>query len=268
MNFGGFALGVFTLLNSLIGISHLQSSDELGKAWALSQLGEYDGAIEIFSEIIKERTEKSTDDILTLYNQRGDLFFAQKRYAEALNDYQRVLSYINTSSLKDASNRLRSICGCLFCYEFLNESAMAETTFAYLVNEVAFMGSEINDVEWLRESVVYKYYVANIQGKRKKCTCEKDAKKVHNQTMDAPPMTAEESCILQCNAYAVAVTFACSRVPIPAVQFLCVGCVFGLEQACVRCCKGDGFWENCVKPLRRLFHDPDHPENPAPHPFE
>lgn len=81
-------------------------------------------------------------------------------------------------------------------------------------------------------------------------------------------MTPEEYCQLQCRAYAVAAAYACGRVPLPALQFLCIGCIFGLEELCSRCCTGSGFWENCVTGLRRLFHDPEHPENPRPHPYE
>lgn len=91
---------------------------------------------------------------------------------------------------------------------------------------------------------------------------------VTNQTLDIPPATPEENCQMQCNGYAIAAGFACSRVPNSIIQALCIGCIFGLEQICVRCCKGEGFWENCVKSLRRLYHDPEHPNNPAPHPFE
>jgi tetratricopeptide (TPR) repeat protein len=262
-----FIINVFCFLICIAGYSSTRDSEEIQLARQLSLLGEYDSAAHIYSRLIDSTLESSESNVTTLYAQRADLYFAQKRFEDALADYQVVI--LQADSEGEVSNKLVGICGSLFCFELLHEDELAKATFDCLVSEVDKLGKEIENVEWLRNNFVYQYYKENIRGKKEKCKCKNNEKNdLRNQTLDIPSMTPEESCQLQCNGYAVAAGYACSRVPNAAVQFVCYGSIFGLEQACLRCCKGAGFWENCVKPLRRLFHDPDHPENPASHPYE
>jgi hypothetical protein len=190
------------------------------------------------------------------YNERGNISFANGDYIAALYDYQAAVRYVETNQIDDPSNLLRGICGSMFCYEFLNNDDASREEFHRLTQYVHFLGDEVDRIDWFRNSPVYNAY--------------REKRHLRNSiiTVDLPEMTKEEHCQLQCDGYAVAAGYACSRVPNPAVQFVCVGCIFGLQQLCTRCCMGKGFWENCVKGLRRLFHDPEHPENPAPHPNE
>lgn len=227
---------------------------------------EYDKAIELYSlEIISKEADQD-ENVLSLYNERGDLFFAKKQFSEALMDYQTVVSRVKKG---DNSNLLKGICGKLFCYLFLNEDQLAEEEFNYLVDEVALIGNDIENIEWIKNSPVHHYYKENIEGKRKKpCECKKMNQLFINQTQEIPADSPQEHCTTQYNGFAVACYVACSRVGNPFIQGICIGCIFGLEQVCMRCCKGDGFWKNCITPLRRLYHDPAHPESPAPHPYE
>ena len=190
-------------------------------------------------------------------NKAGDLNFAKKDYLAALGDYQAAISCIEDNQINDPSNLINGICGSLLCYELLDEKEAAAKEFSKLAYHVALMDDEIENIDWFRNSPIYPLYKENRRLQKEKM-----------QTVALPEMSPEEFCEYQCNAYAIAAGYACSRVPHPAIQFLCVSCIFGLQSVCVRCCKGQGFWENCVRGIRRLFHDPDHPENPAPHPYE
>lgn len=182
------------------------------------------------------------------------MYFSKQEYVRALEGYQKVIPYIRESRLSDPSNLLQAICGSMFCYDLLDQELFAKAAFDELVYEVALLNERVEEIGWFRKSPIYSYFEKNPQR--------------YIQKTELPETSPEEHCQTQCNGYALAAAFACSRVPHPAVQFVCYGCIFGLEQLCLRCCKGKGFWENCVKGLRRLHHDPEHPENPAPHPFE
>lgn len=268
-----------TILFLLIMLVHfLDVQATLEKAKSLALLGECNAAIDLYTKEIATKESEGSSDVLTLYNDRGDLFFARKQYLRALKDYQIVLARVQNKTWDDKSNLLRGICGSMFCNNFLNKDMASKVAFQHLVEEVAAIENELHNIEWIRTNPVYLYRTRiekeKIEGSCKKCG-EKSELVVHQAINMREPRsraelepTREENCVLQCNGYAVAAYYACSRVPMAAVQFLCVGCIFGLEQVCIRCCKGAGFWENCVKSLRRLYHDPDHPNDPAPHPFE
>lgn len=187
----------------------------------------------------------------------ADQNFHEKDYAMALENYQKVIAYLRENNLSDPSDLLNAICGSMFCYDLLCQEPFAKAAFDELVYEVALLEGKVETVNWFRESPVYPKYKNRLS-----------RHPVRIKTIDLPEMSAEENCEFQCDGYAFAASWACSKVPVLAVQAVCYGCIFGLNQLCSRCCKGDGFWENCVKGLRRLFHDPNHPKNPAPHPYE
>ena len=198
-----------------------------------------------------------TKDALFTYSNEANTYFSNAEYVIALEKYQEVIRYIQENNLSEPSHLLQAICGSMFCFDLLNQDAFAKNAFDELIHEVSLLNEDIEDIDWFKQSPIYPQF-------QKNCTlCTVSIEKI-----GLPEATPEEACQLQCNGYAVAAAYACSRVPNAAVQFLCYGCIFGLEQLCLRCCKGQGFWENCVKGLRRLFHDPEHPDNPAPHPYE
>jgi hypothetical protein len=194
---------------------------------------------------------------LSMHVQRADLYFANKNYQAALKDYQKVVSYIEDGHLFEPADFLEGICGCLFCYLCLEKDELAKREFDKLIYHVALIGDEVETIGWFKNGPVYPFY-------KKKYNNSQETP----QLVDLPELTTEEFCGEQCTGYALAASFACARVPNVAIAALCAGCIWGLQQLCARCCKGVGFWENCVKPLRRLYHDPEHPKNPAPHPFE
>lgn len=195
--------------------------------------------------------------ILSLYNERADLHFTRKNYHAALRDYQKVIAYIEDAELFEPADSIGGICGSLFCYQCLDDDESAKKEFSRLTRYLALYGEEIETVNWIRNSPIYSSYKNNHKNYKERII-----------SLSLPEMTPEEFCSFQCAGYAVAASSACLKVPNLAVAALCGGCIWGLEQLCSKCCKGEGFWENCVKPLRRLFHDPEHPSNPAPHPFE
>lgn len=222
-----------------------------------------EAAIEIYNTEINQCETSCSQDrhlsgkkLLSMYIHRGDLNFAKKNYREALKDYQKTISYIEDHNLCEPSDFLEGICGCLFCYQCLEEDESAKQVFDKLVYQVALLQDTIEDIDWFRNSPVYPIYKKNHQSRERK------------QLVSLPEMTPQEYCEFQCAGYAVAASSACLKVPNLAIAAICGGCIWGLQQLCSRCCKGDGFWENCVRPLRRLFHDPEHPNNPAPHPYE
>lgn len=204
-----------------------------------------------------QAVDSSIEDVLLVYNEKADMHFYRGEYLTSLENYQKVICYLKSNGLSDPSNLLQALCGSMFCYDLLNQYEFAKAAFDELVYEVALLNEKIEEIDWFRHSLIYPKFIQN-----------SNRYDVRIEKIGLPEMTPEESCQLQCNGYAVAAGFACGKVPNLAVQFICYGCIFGLEQVCVRCCKGKGFWENCVKGLRRLFHDPQHPENPAPHPYE
>jgi hypothetical protein len=194
---------------------------------------------------------------LFTYSEEANTYFSKAEYAITLERYEKVIQYIQENHLSDPSCLLQAICGSMFCYDLLNQDSFAKAAFDELVCEVALLNESIEEIDWFKQSLIYPQFQKN--SKRYSVSIEK---------IGLPEASSEENCQLQCNGYAVAAAYACSRVPSPAISFLCYGCIFGLEQVCLRCCKGQGFWENCVKGLRRLFNDPEHPENPASHPYE
>ncbi len=204
-----------------------------------------------------QETGSSTNDVLLIYNEEANLFFSKREYATALENYQKVISFLRDNQLSDPSILLQAMCGKMFCYDMLNQEPFAKAAFEELVDEVAALNERVEEIDWFKQSRVYPEFQQNPN--RYALKIEKVG------LLDDTP---EENCQLQCNGYAVAAAYACGKVPNPAIQFVCYGCIFGLEQLCVRCCRGAGFWENCVKGLRKLYHDPEHPDNPAPHPYE
>ncbi len=211
----------------------------------------YEG--ESFYEV-KEFNEKLA---YIVFHEQGELNFEKQNYKEALKNYNDVICYLRKNDMSDPSRLLNAICGSMYCYAILNEDRFAKEAFEELVHEVSVLREKVEDIDWFQASSIYPIYIqkSNRYGPEV-------------QSVDLPDMTSEEYCQLQCNGYSLAAAFACGKVPHIAVQAICYGCIFGLEQLCIRCCKGDGFWENCVKGLRRLFYDPTHPKNPAPHPYE
>ncbi|MBS0620426.1 MAG: hypothetical protein JSS61_03095 [Verrucomicrobia bacterium] len=204
-----------------------------------------------------EITNALGDDLLSFYVDRGDLNFREREYRRALEDYLMVTTLIEDNQIDRPSHLIQGICGSMFCYQCLDDDEAAQLQFSKLLCHISLLGEDLEKIEWIRNSPVYSNFKENQSHS-------------NEQTFltELPAMTKEEACELQNAGYAVAAATACARVPHPAISYLCAGCIFGLEQICVRCCKGQGFWENCVKGLRRLFHDPEHPKNPAPHPFE
>jgi hypothetical protein len=223
-----------------------------------------DAAIHVYTQEIQLlegqfpfRDDQLNLKLVSMYSERASLYCSKKNYLAALNDYKTLITVIEQFDITDDSNLLDGICGSMFCYQCLEEEESAKQEFIKLVYHVAMLGDEIESVSWIQNSPVY----TTLKEKNRQTGAKKPLAKL-------PDMTPEEFCELQCGGYAVAASFACLKVPIPSIAVLCGGCVWGLEQLCERCCKGEGFWENCVKPLRRLFHDPEHPNNPAPHPYE
>ncbi len=194
---------------------------------------------------------------ISLLNEQANFEFSSKRYVESLNNYEKVVRHLEHHNLTDPSLLLNAICGSMFCYEMLDQNEFAKRAFDELVYQVGLLGEEVEEIDWYQKSCLYE--------ELKEFS---DRPNLRFQRCSMSDMTPEENCQLQCRAYAVAAAYACGRVPHPAIQFLCLGCIFGLEELCSRCCTGEGFWENCVKGLRRLFHDPEHPQNPSPHPYE
>lgn len=139
----------------------------------------------------------------------------------------------------------------------LNDEESAKEKFDELVYHVALLRNELDTIDWLRDSPVYALFKEEQVSNRERILLA-----------GLPEMTPQEYCEFQSAGYAVAASSACLKVPNLALAAACAGCIWGLEQVCSMCCKGEGFWVNCVKPLRRLFHDPEHPDNPKPHPFE
>lgn len=241
-----------------IAFSSFLIADDIKPTSANLSMDMIDAAIEVYNAEIQLQEDNCTGRILVhLYSERGNLHFAKKNYQAALSDYQKAIEFIQKNQLNDASNLLQGMCGSLFCYEFLNEEQSSKNQFDELVYHVALHGDKIDNIDWFRNSTVYPVYKEN-----------RKLNPPRIQKIDLPPLTAEESCQLQCDGYAVAAAYACQRVPDVRIQCLCYGCIFGLERLCSRCCLGDGFWKNCVQGLRRLFHDPEHPQKPAQHPFE
>jgi hypothetical protein len=195
----------------------------------------------------------SYSDILSFYEQDADLNFAEQNYETALVRYQAVIDHLKEAQISNPSKLLKAICGSMFCYDLLNQETFARRVFDELVDEVALLGNEIEEIVWFRKCPIYDSYMAH---------------QLSLQLAAIPQDTPEENCQFQCNGYALAAAFACGKIAYPPIQVGCYGCLFALEQLCIRCCKGAGFWENCVKPLRRIFYDPEHYQNPAPHPYE
>lgn len=200
---------------------------------------------------------RSSDQVLLIYNDEADILFLKKEYASALEKYQKVIQFLQDNELSDPSNLLYALCGSFFCYDILQQDSFAQEAFNELVYEVGLLNEKIEEIRWFNQSQIYPFFKQN-----------PDRYNLRVEKIGLPNMTPEENCQMQCNGYAVAAAYACSKVVHPALQFACYGCIFGLEQLCMQCCKGEGFWTNCVKGLRRLFHDPEHPDNPAPHPYE
>lgn len=223
------------MLTLLMGLSSFLS------AWQIAEENEVDSSVK---------------EILLTYNEKANMHFSRGEYKIALENYQKVVHYLQENGLSDPSNLISAMCGSMFCFDLLNQNQFAKAAFDELVYEVALLNKKVEEIDWFKHSPVYYKFTQNPN------------RYVRIEKVGLSETTPEEDCQLQCNGYAVAAAFACGRVPHPAIQFACFGCIFGLEQLCLRCCKGQGFWENCVKALRRLFHDPDHPENPAPHPYE
>lgn len=240
---------LFALSIGLIGILNAQDTTE-------TTLNLYNVEIEKFQHIIQLDQPFSKESLFVLYNLRGDLLFSRGDYNLALQDYHNVTSDLENDILIFPSEFLKGLCGSLFCNLCLGNDAVAESEFERLVYVTAVLRTKIETIDWIRNSPVYPRY------KNQSYLADLTLK------IDLPPLSEQENCEFQCAGYGVAAAYACSKVPVPSIQFLCAGCIFALENFCFRCCKGAGFWENCVKPLRRLFHDPEHPENPAPHPYE
>lgn len=235
------------------------TGDDLGSIPLIREVTfhEWDNEIvRLESEYNDKRTD-SLEKLSLMYRKRADLKFAWRDYQAALKDYQKIVFQNENSSFFEPSHLLYGICGSMFSYQCLDENELAEQEFNKLVYHVALMGEEIEKVDWIKESPIYIAYLKN-------------HKRIKSPIFltNLPEMTPEEFCQFQCAGYAIAASSACLKVPNVAIAALCGGCIWGLEQLCSRCCKGEGFWKNCVKPLRRLFHDPSHPENPAPHPYE
>ena len=93
-----------------------------------------------------------------MYNERGDLYFDDKKYKEALKDYQKVISYIEDNQLSAPSDFLKGICGSLFCYQCLDDDQSAKDTFNKLVSVVYELGDGIERVDWFQNGPVYPSY--------------------------------------------------------------------------------------------------------------
>ena len=171
--------------------------------------------------------------LLFAYNEEANIHFSRSEYVIALEKYQKVVQYIQDNRLSDPSNLLEAMCGSMFCYDLLGQDSFAKAAFDELVYEVALLNEEIEDVGWFKQSRIYPRFKQN-----------PDRYAVSIEKIGLPDATPEDNCQFQCNGYAVAAAYACGRVPNAAIQFACFGCIFGLEQLCLRCCKGEGFWEN------------------------
>lgn len=249
--------------NAILNANAFSSKDielQIAHAKFLVKQGDYQKGIEQYTQLIELMEPTSDPQIFQLYNERGDLYFAIQDYSSALKDFQKIPIKTNHTSWEETSEILRAICGRMFSSEYLNQDKEAEREFDDLVHAVTPIRNDLDNIPWLKGNPILIAHKKLKSSKKEPC---KDCEKYMQLNSGA-----QENCQMQCSGYAVGASWACSRVPNPAIQFLCVGCIWGLERACNWCCKGDGFWENCVKPLRRLLHDPEHPENPAPHPFE
>lgn len=258
-------LTVFLTVMSLM----LHSDYYHDEAKRMVLLGDYNKAIELYSLSISLTDPLNSD--LSVYIDRGDAYFAEKEFLSALNDYQFVISEIKDTKPSNKHNLLIALAESMFCYLFLNDDLSSQREFDRLVNELELLRENEEAFEWI-ENYIYSNSCLNyaLLKKPKHLYPESynNIQAITNQTRDLPDATPEEHCQSQCLGYAFAASIACSKVPNIFIQALCAGAILGLEQICARCCKGKGFWENCVKPLRRLYHDPEHYDNPAPHPYE
>ena len=234
------------------------------QAIVLAKDGCYSEAIEKYSELIDVMESSGNEIDLKLYNLRGDLFFAIRDYQNALKDFQKIPVNIENATIDETSEILKAACGRMFSFDSLDNDLAAENEFKSLVQSIVPVKHQLEQIDWIRDCSLSNHSLSLKKSEDcVPCASYKDSYQAVSKS------SAEvESCQTQCTGYAVGASWACSRVPVPAIQFLCVGAIFGLERTCHWCCKDEGFWERCVKPLRRLLHDPEHPQNPAPHPYE
>jgi hypothetical protein len=148
---------------------------------------------------------------LLTYSEEANMHFSKKEYTRALEEYQKVIRYIQENRLSDPSNLLQAICGSMFCYDLLDQEPFAKAAFDELVYEVALLNERIDEIDWFRESPIYPHFVKNPNR--------------YIQKTGLPETTPEEDCQIQCNGYALAAAFACGRLALPAVQFICYGCL-------------------------------------------
>lgn len=113
----------------------------------------YNTEIQLFEE--NDTLSKREKKLLSMYNERADLHFVKKNYRTALKDYQKAVSLIENAALDEPGDLLAGICGCLFCYQCLDEDEFAKQEFNKLVYSAALLGEKIELVDWIRDSGVY-----------------------------------------------------------------------------------------------------------------
>jgi tetratricopeptide (TPR) repeat protein len=219
--------------------------------------------IEIYSAAIAATPKQHEKERIILHGNRGILHLAIENYQEALSDFKKIPYSFDTDDWEQKSEILSGLCGRILALYVMNIENELNEEIAKLAYTIISMQNELHNITWLKENPMCQKNINHLHAK-----IFKQKSDARLQLIDFSNVTPEESCVLQCQAYGVAAAWACNRIPNPAIQLACIGSIFGLEKVCCKCCEGEGFWKNCVNPLRRLFHDPEHPKNPAPHPYE
>lgn len=72
---------------------------------------------------ISQEAEFSHTKAPIAYNKRADIHFSKREYAIALENYQKVIHYIQNNGLSDPSNLPQAMCGSMFCYDLLQQDS-------------------------------------------------------------------------------------------------------------------------------------------------
>ena len=147
-------MGFISFLNAYdANISNLKLSSEKTEA----AIEVYNTEIKLFEDSHSPAAHPAKK-LLSMYSERADLHFARKNFHAALRDYQKMISYIEEANVNEPSDLLGGVCGCLFCYQCLDEEESAKQEFNKLIYYVASLGEEIETVDWFRNSPVYPIY--------------------------------------------------------------------------------------------------------------
>lgn len=103
----------------------------------------------LFAQQIELRPEEELPHraILLAYNEEADLHFARREYAIALENYQRVISFLEDNELSEPAALLEAMCGQMFCYDMLDQEPFAKAAFEELAYEVATLNEKIEEVD-------------------------------------------------------------------------------------------------------------------------